>query len=169
MSHLEMEMEKLKSDLKTGAGSPGEAAAVAIREDSIETERLVKRILAKGYPEGEARLALAQSNNNVEQAIQILDEDNGNKPAKNRELLKEVRESLLGDPARTESAILQLMGMEKRVRELAELINESTAEAMDLLLEHRETKAHALKVVQQLQMLEQPDSESEVEDEAEAE
>ncbi|XP_017041991.1 uncharacterized protein LOC108088614 [Drosophila ficusphila] len=130
-----------------GAGSPEEeASSMAVSTDASETERLVKLVMDMGYPEGEVRLSLAQSNNNVQRAVQILVEgtagDNGasesRKRRRTRQLVKQLRSSLLGNPVSTDDAIVQMMQNPRSAGALTNLVNGSGAEFMQLLLADEE-------------------------------
>ncbi|EDX16675.1 uncharacterized protein LOC6740201 [Drosophila simulans] len=125
-----------------GAGSPQAAASVAVAADANETELMVKVIMDMGYPEGEARLALAQSNNNVQRAVQILvegmDDGESRKRRGNRMRLRQLSSSLMGNPLATDEAIVQMMRDQRIAQALAELVNGSSVQAMELLLTEEE-------------------------------
>lgn len=137
----QVEQLHLKSPPETaaaGAGSPQAAASVAVAADANETELMVKVVMDMGYPEGEARLALAQSNNNVQRAVQILvegmDDGETRKRRGNRKRLRQLRSSLMGNPLATDEAIIEMMRDQRIVQTLAELVNGSSVQAMELLL-----------------------------------
>ncbi|EDV46608.1 uncharacterized protein LOC6550255 [Drosophila erecta] len=125
-----------------GAGSPQAAASVAVAADASETELLLKVVVEMGYPEGEARLALAQSNNNVQRAVQILvegmDDGESRKRRGNRKRLRQLRSSLMGDPLATDNAIVEMMRDQRIAQALAEFVNGSSVQAMQLLLAEEE-------------------------------
>ncbi|KAH8362455.1 hypothetical protein KR200_011228 [Drosophila serrata] len=155
----------------TGAGSPEQAAAVAVAADASETERLVKLITAMGYPESEARLSLARSSNNVQKAVQLLvegdDEEDGNGESRRRRRcrrsLKKVRSTLLGDPCVTDDAIVQLMRQQSTVQALTEMIRESSDQVMQLLLAQEDSEAEVLE--EQLERKGEGEKEEEEEEE----
>ncbi|KAI8034593.1 uncharacterized protein LOC128264342 [Drosophila gunungcola] len=141
----QVEQMQVKSPPETGArgaGSPEETSSAAVATDASETERLVKLVMAMGYPEGEVRLSLARSNNNVQRAVQILvegaDDGESRKRRRSRQRLKQLRSSLLGQPLATDDAIVQMMRDQRMAQALREMVNESSVEAMQLLLAEEE-------------------------------
>ncbi|XP_017098733.2 uncharacterized protein [Drosophila bipectinata] len=171
-----VEVEKHLKSPQEGAGSPGGAAAVAIKEDANETERLVKLITGMGYPEGEARLALAHSNNNVQRAIQILVEGHGDEEdaatrshRRSRRRIRELRSSLLGNPATTDYVINQLMTQQSNVRALTEMLNGGSVEAMKLLLAEEDEGKEEEQLGRALETESQEDSNGEEEEDGEEE
>ncbi|EDX02735.1 uncharacterized protein LOC6525806 [Drosophila yakuba] len=137
----QVEQLHLKSPPET-AGSPQAAAALAVAADANETELMVKVVMGMGYPEGEARLALAQSNNNVQRAVQILvegmDDGESRKRRGNRKRLRQLRSHLMGDPLATDDAIVEMMRDQRIAQTLAELVNGSSVQVMELLLAEEE-------------------------------
>ncbi|XP_017113052.1 uncharacterized protein LOC108136427 [Drosophila elegans] len=135
-------MPQVKSPPETGAGSPEETSTAAVAADASETERLVKLVMAMGYPEGEVRLSLARSNNNVQRAVQILvegeDDGESRKRRHSRQRLKQLRSSLLGQPLATDDTIVQMMRDQRMAQTLREMVNESSVEVMQLLLAEEE-------------------------------
>ncbi|XP_043660164.1 uncharacterized protein LOC122624590 [Drosophila teissieri] len=139
----QVEQLHLKSPPETaGAASPEAAAALAVAADANETELMVKVVMGMGYPEGEARLALAQGNNNVQRAVQILVEgmDDGESRQRrgNRKRLRQLRGHLMGDPLATDDAIVEMMREQRIAQALAELVNGSSVQVMELLLAEEE-------------------------------
>ncbi|XP_039500620.1 uncharacterized protein LOC120457268 [Drosophila santomea] len=143
----QVEQLHLKSPPETvgagdAAGSPQAAAALAVAADANETELMVKVVMGMGYPEGEARLALAQSNNNVQRAVQILvegmDDGESRKRRGNRKRLRQLRSHLMGDPLATDDAIVEMMRDQRIAQALAELVNGSSVQVMELLLAEEE-------------------------------
>ncbi|XP_017074229.1 NAD-dependent protein deacetylase HST1 [Drosophila eugracilis] len=145
----------LKSSPKTatsGAGSPAEASSAAVASDASETERLVKLVMAMGYPEGEARLSLAQSNNNVQRAVQILvegtaynDDDESQKHRRSRQRLRKLRHTLMGDPLATDDDIVEMMRDQRVALAITEMVNGSSVQTMQLLLEDEEEEEEELE------------------------
>ncbi|KAH8314769.1 hypothetical protein KR074_004179 [Drosophila pseudoananassae] len=169
-----VEVEKHLKSPHEGAGSPGGAAAVAIKEDASETERLVKLIMGMGYPQGEARLALAHSNNNVERAIQILvGDDEGDAATRShrrgRRRIRELRSSLLGNPATTDYVINQLISQHSNMKALTEMLNGDSVEAMKLLLAEEDEGKEEEQLGRALDPESQDDSKGEEEEEEEEE
>ncbi|KAH8250574.1 hypothetical protein KR038_000888 [Drosophila bunnanda] len=157
----------------TGAGSPAQAAAVAVAADSAETERLVKLITAMGYPEGEARVSLARCSNNIQKAVQLLvegadeEDDNGESRRRRRcrRSLKKLRTTLLGDPCATDDAIVQLMREQSTAQALTEMIRESSDQVMQLLLAQEDSEAEVVE--EQLELKVERDEKEEEEESSE--
>ncbi|KAH8342245.1 hypothetical protein KR059_011497 [Drosophila kikkawai] len=150
----------------TGAGSPEQAAAVAVAADASETERLVKLIIAMGYPESEARLSLARCSNNVQKAVQLLvegadEDDNGESRRRRRcrRSLKKLRSTLLGDPCATDDAIVQLMREQSSALAFADMIRENSDQVMKLLLAREDSEAEVLEEQVELKLTEEEEEE----------
>ncbi|XP_016966965.1 uncharacterized protein LOC108035770 [Drosophila biarmipes] len=131
----QVEKQHLESPPEAGAGSPGEASSVAVAADATETEKLVEKLLGMGFPEGQARIALAGCHNNVELAVQLMVAgEESKKQRRGHQGLRQLRESLLGNPFSTNKAIEQMMRSNHTVQALAEFVKQSGVEAMQLLL-----------------------------------
>ncbi|XP_046867515.1 uncharacterized protein LOC124460536 [Drosophila willistoni] len=115
--------------------------------DAMEdTENLVNVVTAMGYTEQQARFSLAKTKNNVEQAIQLLVEDNKdtNKQRRQRRRYKVLRHNLMGNPEVTNYAIAKLVQDQlnhNKGEEIRELINSRSVEFMESLLDSSSSSA----------------------------